>query len=107
MNKIAFTDNSGRWFDRNSAKKFRPASYTDSQTGQAVCRATNHPCVWETLYLTRSGDFVIVRSSDDWPEVEAVEEIEVKDAVKWLITNGHQEEVKKMDLASEEKQLEV
>jgi hypothetical protein len=33
--------------------------------------------------------------------------MEVRDAARWLITNGHQEEVKKMDPASEERQLEI
>jgi hypothetical protein len=28
-------------------------------------------------------------------------------AARWLISNGHQEEVKKMEMESEERQLEI
>ncbi len=107
MKKIPLTDNSGRWFDMDSAKEFRPDSFV-SQSGEEVCRVTGLPFLWETLYLTEHGSFILIRTCDRYcPEAEGVVEMDPKSAVQWLIANGHQEEVKKLDLASEESQLEL
>jgi hypothetical protein len=107
MRKVVLSDNSGRWFDGDRAKAFEAESIISS-SGQEICRATGVPGLWETLYLTEHGSFVLVRSYDGYaPDAEGAFEMEVRDAVRWLITNGHQEEVKKMDLASEERQLEI
>lgn len=107
MKKVPLTDDSGRWFDIDSAKAFNADSFI-SQDGQEVCRATNVPELWETLYVTKYGSFILVRTCDRYcPQAEGVVEMDPPSAVQWLIANGHQEEVKKMDLASEESQLEL
>jgi hypothetical protein len=107
MRKIVLSDGSGRWFDADRAKKFEAKSII-SHGGEEICRATNVPGLWENLYLTQHGSFVLVRTYDGYaPDAEGAVEMEVTNAVRWLVSNGHGEEVKKMDLATEEAQLEL
>jgi hypothetical protein len=107
MRKVVLSDKSGRWFDADTARAFEAESII-YPSGKEVCRATDIPGLWETLYLTEHGTFVLVHTYDGYaPDAERAVEMEVPAAVRWLITNGHQEEVKKLDLASEESQLEI
>jgi hypothetical protein len=106
MNKRRLTDGTGRWFDEDAANRFYSDTFMCGIT--MVCRATGLPYLWETVYLTKYGSFVLVRAYDDsGPESDSVLEIGVAAAVQWLIENGHQEDIKKLDLASEEGQLEI
>ena len=108
MRTIALTDGSGRWFDLESAKGFEADSYI-SRSGEEVCRTTGLSELWETLYLTQQGSFVLTRCCERYyyPEAEGAVEMDPTSAAQWLIANGHQEELKKMEMASEESQLEV
>ncbi len=108
MKKIPLTDTSGRWFDMDTASAFKADSYTDAQ-GNVVCRATGHPEVWETLYLTLKGTFILIRDDggDFVPGSSGAVVIEPERAAEWLIANGHQEQVKKMDMEKEERRLEL
>jgi hypothetical protein len=108
MKKIPLTDNSGRWFDMDSARALKADSYTDQQ-GNKVCRATGHPEVWETLYLTLKGTFILIRDDggEFVPGSSGAVEMDPERAVEWLIANGHQAEVKKLDMEKEERRLEL
>lgn len=109
MKKVPLTDNSGRWFDMDAAKRFEAGSHIDPQSGREVCHATDSPDYRQTLYLTPHGSFILIQSSEMYyqPDAEFVVEAAPPRAVQWLIANGHQETVKKLDLASEEAQLEL
>jgi hypothetical protein len=41
------------------------------------------------------------------PEADSAVEMDVDSAVRWLLNNGHQDELKKLDLGTEESRLEL
>ena len=106
MRKMVLTNGTG-WFDADAAKKFLPETdFTGS--GREVCLATREPGCWETLYLTAGGSLVLHRYYEDHhPEVEYVYEIDKDDALRWLLLNGYQEQLKKLELEPEENALEI
>jgi hypothetical protein len=108
MKKVILTDGSGRWFDIDSARSFG-ADFITAPSGEEICRATGISQLREDLYLTGPGTFVLVRTCVRCynPEAEGAVEIDMNGAARWLISNGHQEEVKKMEMESEERQLEI
>src|SRR5207249_4279380 len=103
MRKVILSDGTGRWFDIDSAKEFRSASYIDN-SGEEVCPATGGiPGLWAHLYLTEHGTFILVHTYDGYhPEADGAVEMDVDSAVRWLLNNGHQDELKKLDLGTEE-----
>jgi hypothetical protein len=71
MRKVVLSDNSGRWFDADSARAFEAESILSS-SGQEICRARGIAGLWETLHLTEHGSFVLVRSYEGYaPDAEA------------------------------------
>jgi hypothetical protein len=105
MKKIALSD--GRWFDAESAKEFKAASYLHN-SGEEVCMTTGLPFLWDTLYLTENSNFVLVRTCDQYaPDAEGAHEIDWAEAAKWLIQNGHQDKLKELEMQYEERQLEL
>jgi hypothetical protein len=106
VRKQELTDNSGRWFDMDSAKVYLEAVML-APDGTPVSRAAGNSWEHETLYLTTHGTFVMHFADEHNPTLNQFVEWDVKKAVKWLLANGHGAEVIKMDLESEERQLEL
>jgi hypothetical protein len=105
MNKITLDD--GRWFDADTAKKFEAESYYND-AAEVVCMTTGLTFLWDTLYLTNNGAFVLVRSCDRYaPDAEGAHEITPEEAAKWLIQNGHQDKLLRLDMQPEERKLEL
>jgi hypothetical protein len=106
MNKIILTDGSGRWFDADTARRFDSATVT-TNSGHEVPLATGDADVCDTLWLTFQGTFVLTRSIEQHPEADSAEEIDMKTAASWLMSYGHQGELKKFDMGLEEGALEI
>ena len=106
MRKQELTDNSGRWFDVDTARIFQEAIVL-APDATPVSRAAGNSWEHETLYLTLEGTFVMHFADDHNPTLNQFVEWNVKRAVKWLLSNGHGAEVMKMGLESEEQQLEL
>lgn len=105
MNKIALSD--GRWFDADEARVFKATSYMNG-AGEEVCLATRDPYLWDTLYLTKHGKFVLVRTCTQYaPDAEGAYEIDWDEGVRWLIQNGHQDKINSLEMQAEERRLEL
>ncbi len=100
MNKVPLSDNSGRWFDIDSAKRWDEGidefeeQYRKSQGPPLEC-----------LYLTRNGSFIlcqILPNGDGF-----FSSISTDAGAAWLISHGHQSELVKLELAVEERKLEM
>lgn len=106
MNKVSLSDNSGRWFDADSAKKW-PEAVMLAEDGTPVSRATGNSWEHETLYLTKYGSIVMHFFDEHNASHSQCVEWDPQKAVKWLVANGYNDDVTKLDLASEAKQFEI
>jgi hypothetical protein len=106
MNKASLADNSGRWFDIDSAREW-PESVMLASDGTPVSRASGNSWEHETLYLTSHGSFVMHFFDEHNPSLSQFVECDPKKAVKWLLSNGYNDDVAKLDLANEEKMYEM
>jgi hypothetical protein len=105
MKKIVLSD--GHWFDGDSAKRFGAEYYMDN-SGEEVCATTGLPFLHDALYLTKNGHLVLVRTCDRYaPDAEGAHEIDMMEAAKWLLQNGYQDQIAPLELAYEERQLEL
>jgi hypothetical protein len=106
MRKIVLTGGTA-WFDADAAKEFKPTTYI-ANSGREACLATGVPGFWEALYLTPGGSFVLVSYCEDGrPENEQIVEIDRESGARWLLENGYQEELKKLEMGPEESALEI
>ncbi len=103
MRKQELTDNSGRWFDLDTAKQWREATCWAGGPDD-VSRATGGEHQHEKLFLTTHGTFVLHSWDDANPTFDTWQEADWENAVKWLISNGYQKDVQSWNLQSEEKQ---
>ncbi len=106
MNKVPLNDNSGRWFDLQSARSW-PEAVMLASDGTPVSRATGNSWEHETLYLTTHGSFVLGFFDEHNPSHTQFVEWDQTRAVKWLISNGYGDQVAKLELEAEEKHLEI
>jgi hypothetical protein len=106
MRKQGLTDNSGRWFDLDTAKTWAEATQWDGGPGD-VSRVTGVDWLHEKLFLTVGGTFVLYSWHDNNPTLDSWAEVESEIGVKWLISNGYQKDVAKIDLQSVENRLEI
>lgn len=103
MNKVALSD--GRWFDKDQAKAFA-ADYFYHPNGnpdRPICLATGSEFSSETLFLTLEGTFVLHYEDDSG--LSSYAKIDLEPAARWLISNGHQNELSKLELQPEEARL--
>jgi len=106
MKKVALSDNSGRWFDKDTVKVFE-ADYWYHPNGDPnspVCLATGDEYSRETLYFTDQSTFVL--QSECFPVgIDTYTEITPEKATQWLIANGHQQKLAQLELQPEESNL--
>lgn len=78
----------GGWFNRDAATPFDESDYFDGRN--RISTATGSQWEHETLYLTRTGVYVLHHRSqwqgshDTWMRVDAAA------AADWLVRNGHE-----------------
>lgn len=87
MTKISLTDGSGKWFSTESSVKFDEDTNWNGQNHISV--ATGSQWEHESLYFTAGGNWVLHAWSQWQGTVPSWSEIEIEDAVRWLVTNGH------------------
>lgn len=101
MKRIALSDGSGHWFDIDAAK-----SWKESVDDNERDRRDREDPQEEKLYLTSNGSFVSYHWS--WNMRDGLYfPMDQEKATRWLIANGFQSEIPKLDLRPEERQLEV
>lgn len=96
MRKITLTDNSGRWFDLDAARRWDEATI-QADDGTPISRATGSSWEHETLYLTSNGTFVMHFFTEHNPTLPSFVEWEPRQAVQWLLANGYPDDVAKLD----------
>jgi hypothetical protein len=86
MQRQTLMDGSG-WFDVDKAKHFEEDTYWD---GSNMCsEATKDQWTHEGLYLTASGAWVLMHSSQWEGSQDRYELISPEEAARWLVTCDH------------------
>ncbi len=100
------SDNSGRWFDINSARKWTEA-VESKPDGTNISKATGVPWQHETLCLTRCGTFIMhFQDLHDYP-TDRYAVWDQQQALKWLAANGHEVSLERLEEAKHIRRLEV
>ncbi len=90
MARIALTNKSGKWFDRDKAQMFEEKRiYLQSAT---ISKATNERFYHEALYITKTGVFILNKWSDYQNSIETYEEISKERAARWFTAQSFQDE---------------
>jgi hypothetical protein len=87
MARTSLTDDSGRWFDTETAVKFMESTRWNGKNH--ISRATGSQWNHETIYYTKGGRWILYQSSEWEGSLPSYEELAESDAVKWLINNEH------------------
>src|SRR2546425_7966848 len=103
MKKVHLTDNSGRWFDEDTAKVFDADYVYVGNPYRPICLATNSEFSHERLYFTDQSTFILHYWDDS--DVSEYREISPEGAARWLISNGHQDKLAHLELLPEEAAL--
>jgi hypothetical protein len=101
MTKVPLSDGSGNWFDIDVARVWEERIDPDEQL-----RRDCHDPQEEKLYLSTPGTFILYQ----WHWRMAVglyHAIDQERAARWLIANGYQQELTKLELSPEERRLEL
>ena len=105
MERIAMTDGSGRWFDKEKAECFEEDSNWDGSN--SVSKATGSKTEHEVLYKTAGGNWVLNCWSQWQGTTETWEIVSESVAVEWMLTNGHGLDLEALGLGEQAKELEV
>jgi len=97
MERIALTNESGRWFDVSSAEKYKEAVEWDCNNFISV--ATGSQWDHEILFRTKSGKWVLNCWSQRSGTLETFKEVDDSYAAKWLVRNKHDSEIVKDQIA--------
>jgi hypothetical protein len=92
MNKATLSDNSGRWFDKDSAKAWRESAI-QVDDGKSISRITGNSWEHEMLYFTADGFFVAHFFDDHHPDRSQYVELNEEKAIRWLLASGYNEDV--------------
>jgi hypothetical protein len=85
MNRISLTDDSGRWFNSETAILFKEGS--DWNGNNHISRATGSQWEHEWLYYTKGGKWVLHWYSQRQGSLDSYEQIDETQAVAWLVRN--------------------
>lgn len=86
MTRITLTDQSGKWFDNDSAVRF--GEHTNWNGNNHISVNTGSQWGHEALYYTKSGNWVLNSWSDWQGSTEEYVIISESDAVRWLCVNN-------------------
>ena len=86
MKRIVLTDNSGRWFNAESAEVFHED--TDFDGCNEISIATGSEWTHQALWRTAGGRWIL----NTWGSMrlETYVEITSEAAARWLVINGHE-----------------
>jgi hypothetical protein len=87
MTRVALTDGSGAWFNRNSSIRFHEATRWDGRNQISV--PTGSQWDHERLYFTKSGKWVLNSFSNYQGSLETYTQIDQDEAITWLVQNDH------------------
>ena len=86
MSRVALTDDSGTWFETNSAVLFKEDTRWDGRNQISVPTGSQWEHEW--LYYTKSGKWVMHTWSNYQGRGESYEQVSEEKAVEWLIQNA-------------------
>jgi hypothetical protein len=89
MVRIALTDGSGSWFDDDKAIEFGEEVTHDGRN--YISLSTGSEWEHETLYYTKSGNWVKHWTSQWAGNQDTYEQLSTEDAVAWLVINEYME----------------
>lgn len=87
MKRIALTDGSGRWFDREKSIHFDEDTYWNGHNH--ISKATGSQWEHQRLYRTAGGRWILASWSAYQEVRDSYEEINDAAATVWLVLNGH------------------
>jgi hypothetical protein len=96
MRKVYLSDQSGRWFDLDAAQSWDQETVWFSGPGRRF-PAGLVEARQETLFRTAEGVFVLYCSHDTDSALDTYTEISWPQAMKWLIANGYQKDLPKLE----------
>jgi hypothetical protein len=101
MKKVPLSDGSGNWFDIEAARVWEERVDPDEQQHR-----DHHDPQEEKLYLSAHGTFILYRWH--WRMADGLyHTIDQERAARWLIANGYQKEMARLELSAEERRLEL
>lgn len=86
MERIALTDGTGRWFDKDKAKAYEEDTRWNGNNH--ISRATGSQWEHEILYRTASGIWILHSWSQWQGSSETYAEISDSEAASWFSRNG-------------------
>ena len=89
MKRVSLTDRSGQWFDSEKAEFYKENIYHDGRN--FISMATRSQFEHETIYITKSGKFILNHWSNWQGSVETYEIISKDDAAEWFGKQGFQD----------------
>lgn len=90
MKRIALTDNSGMWFDSEKAESYKEATFFDGRN--FISKATGSAWEHETIYVTKSGKFILNHWSNYQGSRESYELISKEEAARWFAKQSFQDD---------------
>lgn len=78
--------NTAQWFDIEAAEVYEETTYWDGQNKRSVNCDKHH---YQTLYETKSGNWIICNFDDFSGSRTTYESIDEVEAKEWLIKNGY------------------
>jgi hypothetical protein len=96
MSKIKLTDGTGRWI--KPVNDWEEGSYWDGNNH--ISRATGSQWEHEHLYKSAKGRYVLHTWSQWQGSRESYEQVDDETAHRWLVDNGHDDEVPAAALAA-------
>ena len=96
MRRTYLTDGSGKWFDEQSATRWREKQRWDEHNHVSICTGSR----WDhqALFLTAGGRRWILKTWSDWQgSVESYETISERDALQWILVNDTPENAAAMN----------
>lgn len=87
MKRIALTDDTGRWFNPQTAETFEEATWWNGNNH--ISHATGSQWEHQRLYRTKGGRWILNTWSQWQGSSEEYLEISDRDAAAWLVKNEH------------------
>lgn len=106
MNRISLTDNSGRWFNLDTARRW-DEGVIRADDGTPISRATGNSWEHEALFLTTNGTFLLFAGSDRNPSLATFNIMEPEKAIQWLLANNHHDGIDQLEYSQEVERFEL
>ena len=97
MERKALTDNSGQWFDIETAEVFEESMEWNGNNN--ISCATGSQWEHEKLHRTASGKWVLNWWSQMQGSLESWTEVSDEEAARWLVRNGEESDIVSDEIA--------